>query len=64
MLSDEETKDYLDTEFCLLTYPAKTKHLEATTRYDGLVASHQPQALLIHSTGIVLLFHSFFIHLH
>jgi len=32
--------------------------------YDEIVANHQLQALVIHSTGTFLPYHRFYIHLH
>jgi hypothetical protein len=63
-LSDEEKRDYLDAELCVLTSPAKTKLPGALTMYDDLVATHQLQTTLVHSTGTFLPYHRFYIHLH
>jgi len=48
-----------------MTTPAKLKKLPgAKTRWDEIVSLHQIMALQIHSTGVFLPFHRYFLHVH
>ncbi|KAF2272331.1 Di-copper centre-containing protein [Westerdykella ornata] len=55
---------YLKATTCLLSSPAKTKLPGVKTRWDDLASLHQLHALQIHSTGLFLPYHRYFLHVH
>ncbi|KAK3317149.1 hypothetical protein B0T19DRAFT_446863 [Cercophora scortea] len=63
-LSNSEKKAYLDAEVCVMNTPSKIVISGARSQFDELVAIHQLIALTIHSTGVFLPWHRWYLNLH
>ncbi|KZZ92311.1 tyrosinase [Ascosphaera apis ARSEF 7405] len=63
-LSKKERKDYIDAVLCLQSKPSITPRDEwpgVRTRYDDFVATHINQSMSIHSYGLFLTWHRYFV---
>ena len=64
-MASADKEAYLKAQKCVFTSPAKLNKLPgAKTRWDELVSLHQLMALQIHSTGVFLPFHRYFLNVH
>ncbi|KAK3682973.1 hypothetical protein B0T22DRAFT_502113 [Podospora appendiculata] len=63
-LRNSEKKAYLDAEACVMKTPSKIAIPGARSQFDELVAIHQLIALTIHSTGVFLPWHRWYLNLH
>ncbi|KLU92502.1 hypothetical protein MAPG_11447 [Magnaporthiopsis poae ATCC 64411] len=64
-MSDEGKKAYLDAQVCVLASPAKLSVMPgAKTRWEELLGLHQVLGLQIHSTGVFLPYHRYYVHAH
>ncbi|KAK4167230.1 hypothetical protein QBC43DRAFT_349349 [Cladorrhinum sp. PSN259] len=63
-LSNAHKKAYLDAEVCVMSTNATLPLPGVRTKYDELVSIHQLHALTIHSTGVFLPWHRWYLHLH
>jgi len=63
-LTEDEKRDYLTAEICVMSMPGRANLPGAVTVFDDLVSSHQIQALQIHSTGVFLPYFRYMLHAH
>ncbi|KAK7953497.1 Tyrosinase ustQ [Apiospora saccharicola] len=63
-LTDNEKKDFLQAEVCLMETPSKTRYAGSISRWDELQALHVAQVQYIHTTGSFLPWHRYFITVH
>ncbi|KAK3987798.1 Di-copper centre-containing protein, partial [Cladorrhinum sp. PSN332] len=63
-LSNAAKKAYLDAEVCVMNTPSTLPLPGVRNKYDELVSIHQLHALTIHSTGVFLPWHRWYLHLH
>ncbi|KAK3318786.1 hypothetical protein B0H66DRAFT_591454 [Apodospora peruviana] len=63
-LNNSQKKAYLNAEVCVMKTPAQIQLPGVRTAYDVLVSIHQLHALTIHSTGVFLPWHRWYLDLH
>ncbi|KAK8136758.1 amino acid transporter [Apiospora sp. TS-2023a] len=63
-LTDNEKKDFLQAEVCLMETPSKTRYAGSISRWDELQALHVAQVQYIHTTGSFLPWHRYFMTVH
>ena len=63
-LNNKDKKAYIDAQLCVMRTPAKVALPGAVTQFDEMVSIHQLHALTIHSTGVFLPWHRWYLDLH
>ena len=64
ILSDQEKKEYIDAELCLMSLPPKTGLIGCRNVFDELQAGHQIQAAWNHFVGAFLPYHRYLMSIH
>ncbi|PUU73227.1 hypothetical protein B9Z19DRAFT_1135605 [Tuber borchii] len=63
-LTDDQKKEYIRAELCLMSRQGRTGLPETRTLFDDLIAVHQTQAGNVHNDGWFLPFHRLHMHAH
>lgn len=63
-LKNKEKKAYIDAQVCVMAKPGNTALPGVRTLHDEMVSIHQLHTLTIHSTGVFLPWHRWYLDLH